>query len=238
MISNPKRGWVYAEQGDYHRNLDPNWSYTPTYLRKRAEVRRFMEHIPKDALTLDIGCGEGVVVEEFREKGYRICGIDQNYESDLVQRGDVLGLPFADGEASAILLLDVFEHLHYADQPRALAELLRVLRPDGKLLMTIPNLLHFNSRVRSFFKGRLDRTDIEINHVGERPYMENVRLIQRSGLRIESVKGLTLTVPYVYRRMICRHAKRLRWLHDSFEPLAGALPSLAMINVFQCSKSA
>lgn len=34
-------GWEYARKGDYHRKLDPNWSYTPTYLRKMHYVRSF-----------------------------------------------------------------------------------------------------------------------------------------------------------------------------------------------------
>ena len=27
-------------------------------------------------------------------------------------------------------------------------------------------------------------------------------------------------MPFLYRRMICRHAARFRWLHDLFEPMA------------------
>jgi len=40
--SNPDnvyRSWEYARHGDYHRNLDPNWSYTPTYLRKMTFIK-------------------------------------------------------------------------------------------------------------------------------------------------------------------------------------------------------
>jgi 2-polyprenyl-3-methyl-5-hydroxy-6-metoxy-1,4-benzoquinol methylase len=236
MSKESKIGWVYAEQGDYHRNLDPNWSYTPTYLRKREEVRHFMGGISKEELTLDIGCGEGVIAEEFAAQGYRIKGVDANYESDLVMHGDVLSLPFADGEAGAVLFLDVFEHIHYADQPKALAEIRRVLRPGGDLLMTIPNLTHFNSRVQVFLRGALDRTDSEINHVGERPLCENMALIRAAGFEVQSVKGMTFTPPYIYRQMICRHAARLRWLHDLMEPLAAAMPALAMINVVRCRK--
>lgn len=236
MSINSKKGWEYARLGDYHRNLDPNWSYTPTYLRKREEVRQFMAGISKEELTLDIGCGEGVIAEEFAAQGYRIRGVDANYESDLVVHGDVLRLPFADGEAGAVLFLDVFEHIHYADQPKALCEIRRVLRPGGDMLMTIPNLAHLNSRFQIFFKGALDRTDIETNHVGERPLGENLALIHDAGFEFVSVKGMTFTAPYIYRQMICRRAARFRWLHDLMEPLAAAIPSLAMINVLHCRR--
>lgn len=98
MIENgtvqPYRGWEYAKLGDFHRNLDPSWSYTPTYLRKMAFVREFMRALPVDARILDAGCGEGVLVEEFKAQGFRIEGVDLNYESEYVRRGSLLQLPF------------------------------------------------------------------------------------------------------------------------------------------------
>ena len=44
------------------------------------------------------------------------------------------------------LCLDVLEHLTFEEQPRALAELFRVLKPGGELLVSIPNLAHLQSR--------------------------------------------------------------------------------------------
>ncbi len=125
------RGWEYARMGDYHKNLDPNWSYTPTYLRKMRFVRKFLETLPKETKILDAGCGEGVLVEEYRLKGYTIEGIDLNYESEFVQRGNILKMPYENESFDFIILLDVFEHLTFTDQPKALAEIKRVLSVGG-----------------------------------------------------------------------------------------------------------
>jgi SAM-dependent methyltransferase len=228
------RSWEYAEKGDYHRDLDPNWSYTPTYLRKMAFIRRLIQQLPAGARVLDAGCGEGVLVEEFRNQGRLIEGLDLNYESECVQQGSVLALPYAANSFDRVLLLDVFEHLSFIDQPLALTEVHRVLRGDGQLIASIPNLAHCNSRFRMFFKGGLDRTDIETNHPGERPYEENKHLLQQAGFNILNIKGITLTLPLVYRRLICRQPAAFRWLHDLLEPLA--VPSLAMLNIFVCWK--
>lgn len=228
------RGWEYAKKGDYHRNLDPNWSYTPTYLAKMGFVRSFLETLPRQARILDAGCGEGVLVEEFRSQGLPIEGLDLNYESDYVRRGNILDLPYEAGSFEIILLLDVFEHLAFSDQPQALKEIRRVLATGGRLLASIPNLAHWNSRVRLFLFGDLDRTDIEINHPGERPYAENRRLLEKAGFEIVGIKGVTLTVPYIYRQVICRRPAKWCWLHDLLEPLA--VNSLAMINIFECRK--
>src|SRR5262245_43657035 len=143
----PFRGWEYATKGDYHRNLDPTWSYAPTYLRKLKIVSEFVSVIPKDEPILDACCGEGVIVEKFRTEGWDIGGIDLNYESDFVTQGDVKALPFEDRSQAAILFLDALEHLPFGDQPLALRELFRILWPGGKMLVSVPNLAHLNSRV-------------------------------------------------------------------------------------------
>jgi SAM-dependent methyltransferase len=228
------RSWEYAVRGDYHRDLDPNWSYTPTYLRKMAFVRKQIRAVGPGGHVLDAGCGEGVLVEEFRKQGYAIEGLDLNYESEYVRRGSILDMPYEDSAFDAVLLLDVFEHIGYADQPKALAEIRRILRAGGRFIASIPNLAHWNSRFWLSCFGRLDRTDVETNHVAERPFAENRKLLLDAGFRIERIKGVTLTVPVLYRRVICRRPAWFRWLHDVLEPFA--IPSLAMIDIFVCRK--
>jgi SAM-dependent methyltransferase len=228
------RGWLYAQIGDYHRNLDPNWSYTPTYLAKMAFVKQRVRLLPKAYRILDAGCGEGVLVEQFSKEGFQIEGLDLNYQSEHVQRGSILNLPFGEGRFDVVLLLDVLEHIAFEDQPRALQQVRRVLKSGGLLIASIANLAHCNSRLRMALLGRLDRTDQETEHVGERPFPENRELLVRAGLRILEIKGVTLTVPLLYRGVICRWPAKFRWLHDLLQPLA--FPSFAMLNIFVCMK--
>lgn len=228
------RGWEYGKKGDYHRNLDPDWSYTPTYLAKMRYVRQRILEIGKHASILDAGCGEGVLLEEFIPKGYRITGMDLNYESDIVTKGSILKLPYPDDAFEMILFLDVFEHLTFQDQPLALQEIKRVLRGGGKLVATIPNMAHCNSRFWFSVFGKLDRTDVETNHIGERPFQENRALLQKAGFVIQDIKGITLTVPFLYRRIICRKPSRFLWLHDALQFFA--TPSLSMLDIFLCTK--
>jgi SAM-dependent methyltransferase len=230
--SGKHRGWVYAEDGDYHRNLDPNWCYTPTYLRKMSLVENWLDQQPKESRILDAGCGEGVTVEKYAARGYQMQGVDLNYESEYVTQGDLLDLPFEDDSFDATLCLDVFEHVSFADQPRLLGELRRVTKPGGAAILTIPNLAHFNSRWMMFWRGRLDRTDDELNHIGERPVEENARILKDCGYKIEEIKGITLTVPWVYRNLICGNPAKYRGLHDWLEQFAR--PSLAMLTFFRC----
>lgn len=232
------RNWEYARIGDYHRNLDPNWSYTPTYLRKMAFVRNFIAAQSRGIKILDVACGEGLLVEEFRQKGWQIEGIDLNYESEYVKRGDVCNMPYyLNASYDLVLFLDAMEHLLFEEQPKALAEIHRVLQPKGYFVISIPNLAHLNSRFRFFFQGNLDRADSEKDHPGERPIWEYEKLLRQSGFAVLKRIGITFTLPYIYRRIICKHPKRFRWLHDALEPLAQLFPSIAMLPIFVCKKA-
>lgn len=227
------RGWKYAKLGDYHKNLDPNWSYTPTYLKKMEYVRSILDTQFKVKI-LDIGCGEGVLVEEYSQKGFKIKGIDLNFKSRYVRRGNILKLPYPKKSFNLVLLLDVFEHLSFTDQNKALDEIRRVLISKRTFIISVPNLAHLNSRVQFFLRGKLDRTDVETNHIGERPFKENLKILKNSGFNIIKIKGITLTFPFIYRKLICRHPAKFKWLHNLLEIFT--LPSLSMLNIFICQK--
>ena len=44
----------------------------------------------KKCKILDVGCGEGVLVEKYRKEGYSIFGIDIDYSSEHVMKNDII----------------------------------------------------------------------------------------------------------------------------------------------------
>jgi SAM-dependent methyltransferase len=205
------RGGEYAARGDYHRALDPDWDYYPTYLAKLHAVRLWLDGLPHGTRVLDAGCGEGVLVDEYAER-LRIEGIDPNYSSARVRTGSLTALPFADGSFDRGLCLDVLEHLSFDEQPKALAELHRVLMPGGELLVSVPNLAHLQSRVHFLLLGRLIRTASEYKHPGDRPAAEYIELGLRAGFDLVQRRGIFPTVP-ILTRLIRRHPRALLPLH-------------------------
>ncbi len=228
------RGGEYAARGDYHRAPDPSWDYYPTYLAKLAAVRGFLDALPPDTRVLDAGCGEGVLVDEYAGR-LDIVGVDANYSSPRVSLASLTALPCADASFDRALCLDVLEHLSYEDQPRALAELSRVLRPGGILLISVPNLAHLQSRVQFLLRGRLIRTASDVKHPGDRPAGEYIRIAERAGFTLVERRGIFPTVP-VLTHLIRRHPHALAPLHRALTAIL-PVPGWCFLNLLTFRKA-
>ncbi len=128
-------------------NLIPYTSWLPRYY----SFFKFAQIAP-DAEILDIGCGEGYVSIKLAEKCKKVVGLDilprdlklaedkktrSRYKEKITfMSGDVLNLPFPDNSFDLVCLLDVLPHIK--QDREALAEIGRVLRPSGRLVMTTP----------------------------------------------------------------------------------------------------
>ncbi len=95
---------------------------------------------------LDVGCGTGLVGRHLAEAGYTIVdGLDLSVQMLEIARSRPYrrlhcaslsaGLPFDDGAYGAALCVGVFTHGHVPSS--ALAELARVVRPDGLVCFTV-----------------------------------------------------------------------------------------------------
>ena len=223
----------YAARGDYHRTPDPSWDYYPTYLAKLDAVRRYLDALPSATRVLDAGCGEGILVEEYAGR-LDITGVDANYSSARVMLGSVTALPLPDASFDRALCLDVLEHLSYEDQPRALAELFRVLRPGGELFVSVPNLAHLQSRIQFLLRGRLIRTASEIKHPGDRPVFEYLQLARRAGFTLVARRGIFPTLPVV-THFVRRHPRALAPLHRALTRLL-PIPGWCFLNLLTFRK--
>ncbi len=198
----------YSRNGDFHKNLDPNWSYYPIYVNKLEVIDTILrEKKAYQGKILDAGCGEGVLVEKYHAEGWDIQGFDMNYASAGVREGSILNIPFENNAMDTVLCLDVMEHLLYPDQPKALNELGRVLKPGGLAVFSVPNLAHFTARLKMLFRGRLLRTASIGHHPGDRPALEYEKLFEKAGFQIQQTVGIFPTLPPIYRFVMKNPAK-------------------------------
>jgi SAM-dependent methyltransferase len=107
---------------------------------------------------LDAGCGSGRhLCEPFRTPGINVTGVDLKWDDLCKARGylslmageesgrwvlsqaDVTQLPFTDGSFDVVICSEVLEHIK--NDQAAVAELVRVLKPEGDLIVTVPRFL-------------------------------------------------------------------------------------------------
>lgn len=131
-----KAGWRNdAIVEAYVAKFGPVTDYVAEALVSRAS--------PKDKQVLDLCCGQGTLTRMLVQSGARAVGLDFSPEmlalaeaaapGAELQQGDAASLPFDDGRFDVVVCN--FGMMHLPDQPTALREIGRVLRPKGKFLM-------------------------------------------------------------------------------------------------------
>ena len=107
---------------------------------------------------LDLGCGEGRHAFEAYRRGASVVAVDRGSSEVAttrrwldaiaaageapadaraeVVRGDLTALPFPDGSVDRVIASEVLEHI--PDDAAAIAEIVRVLRPGGRVAVTVP----------------------------------------------------------------------------------------------------
>lgn len=209
--------------GEHLKKINPEWtfrkwSYRHTFVAKMQYIIKLLKKLPKNKKILDAGCGQGLLVEHFRKKGYGITGIDAFYGSEYVKKGDLLQNDFKDNTFELILCLDVIEHFPLTEQENLIKELTRILKPKGKIIWSIPNQSNLSSRIFFFLTGRLLRTAKVEYHPGDRPIKEYYDLLKKY-LKIEKKKGLSPTIPVLFQ-LTQLFPQFMGWLYFLLKPFS------------------
>ncbi|MEA2273309.1 MAG: hypothetical protein QOI98_2017 [Solirubrobacteraceae bacterium] len=113
------------------------------YLRKRT--RYVSEHCPRGK-GLDVGCGTGVLAARLAAAGYEMTGVDPSGGMLDILRRDApqvtafeasgTELPFEDDAFDVVLTVAALHHIaEPADVRRTLGEMVRVVRPGGRVVV-------------------------------------------------------------------------------------------------------
>jgi SAM-dependent methyltransferase len=157
---------------------------------------------------LDIGCGTGANLARLRSLAPAAVGFDFSVEAlkfakrrhqGHLGQADVLHLPLADHSLDLITILDVLYHQWISDDRAALAEIYRVLKPGGLLILT--------DSAFSFLRGSHDVANLGARRY-TRPQMR-AKLVQLGFDICKESYVYALLFPIAFMR---------RWLQRTFAP--------------------
>lgn len=168
---------------------------------------------------LDAGCGSGRhLCEAFRTPGTAVAGVDLNWDdlckakgflsllaaendsSWIVARADVTKLPFADGCFDAVICAEVLEHI--PENRAAVAEMLRVLKPGGDLVVTVPRF--FPERICWLLSSAYHREPG--GHIRIYKKAELMALLEEAGASCRGIRYRHgLHAPYWWLRCLVGH---------------------------------
>jgi ubiquinone/menaquinone biosynthesis C-methylase UbiE len=112
--------------------------WDPSHLQR---IDRLVHIAPGDRV-LEVGCGQGHLTKALASRGVDIVGIDANNEAPEVAGTDLVrcmmaeSLEFEDETFDFIVSVHAIEHIPPLDE--ALAEMARVLRPEGQAVFIYP----------------------------------------------------------------------------------------------------
>lgn len=154
----------------------------------------------KPGRLLDAGSGYGLLSKRIQDIGFEIFAADLDNEKFKVatikcQKVDLnKGLPYQDNFFDYVICLETIEHL---ENPYHLVrEFFRILKKEGKLIISTPNILNIHARLRYLLRGSADWLHVEINrnvyerlrrHINLIGFIELKYILENNGFNIESV---------------------------------------------------
>lgn len=184
---------------------------------------------------LDLGCGDGDYSVRLKNLGFNIVAADMDIkrfrhdgEIDFMKCNVTQRLPFADEAFDYVLLAEVIEHL--SNPHDVLGEIQRILKQEGQLILSTPNILSLKSRFRYLFEGCYDffreppldqsknpREVIFNLHIVPYRYHELEYLLSTCGFAVASVTtsvcegfGYGILLPIIKLQAFFREARALK----------------------------
>lgn len=173
------------------------------YNNVRHDLIRFFNKSKGNLKVLEVGAAYGETLFFLKNSGMtsEVVGVELFQDSNNLDKykkldhflfGDIQTLDLSKFENyfDVILLADVLEHL--VEPLPVLEKIRKLLKKDGEIIISIPNIRHYSSFIKIFLKGNFQYEDSGIfDYTHMRFYCKSdiVKLVQKAGFTIEKLEG-------------------------------------------------
>lgn len=169
---------------------------------------------------LEVGTATGFLSSEMTLRGCRVTGIERDEQMAEVAAshchrmivGDVEQLNFSElGKFDAVILGDIVEHLRKPQE--FLQRVVKVLKPGGKVLISIPNVANIWLRLNLLF-GRFNYSRVGIldeSHLRFFTLQTSQKMARDCGLEVVSANATPIPLPMILPST--SQGRPLRFLH-------------------------
>ncbi|MCO4770435.1 MAG: methyltransferase domain-containing protein [Deltaproteobacteria bacterium] len=217
----------------------PDYSVKSSNLSSHSQLLTMVGPPPRTVL--DVGCGSGEFAGLLEERGHRVTGIDSRPPStppsEFIEGNLAEGLPLDPQRTFDVVVLgDVLEHM--AEPERLLAAARAHVAPGGKLLVSLPNAVHWSVRTQ-VARGNFEYTNrglLDRGHLRFFTTKTATRLFESSGLRVVEHR----VTPIPWERVVPGGPARIvgRTIEQADYLLARLRPGLfAYQNIFELTPS-
>jgi SAM-dependent methyltransferase len=135
--------------------------YVKKFTRYMARVEEIVSSTKRSGLEiLDMPAGYGLLAERLRQLGHKVTCADFNsLRPDYVFVDMEKRLPFEDSSFDAVICLEGIEHV--IDPYSLIREICRVVRAEGFVILSLPNVQSLFSRLNFLFTGTFYQFDPE-----------------------------------------------------------------------------
>lgn len=199
---------TWADSMSYRTSLY-NKSYSHEWAPTKADMIRInkaLALVEKNGKVLDIGCFTGVIGGRIMKKGNEVYGTELSMPA--IKKANKRGLrtircdtenifPVKSGYFDGVFAGEIIEHLYNVEI--FLKEINRVLKEDGYLVMTTPNLVSFWNRFRMFLGIPFIDFNKDKQHIRFFSKKTLKVLVEKNGFRTEKIMDTPLMLPVLSR---------------------------------------
>lgn len=172
-----------------------------------SDIFKLLEpYLVKGGHILDFGCGQGAFSQRMADAGMQVdcCDINTRQIKATVNRKIELDLNLPlnmdlfPERYDMIIAVEILEHLH--NPWKYLADCISLLKDDGTIILSTPNISSFVSRLRFFMRGSLtafEVPDLKHGHITPLSFVQIENLCNHFNLNIVK-KGYAGPIPMIH----------------------------------------